>query len=90
MCDASNSTLGAVLGQRVSKQPHVIAYTSRIMDPAHINYTTTEKELLAIEFDLEIRDKKGVKNVVVDHLSRLERGVDPLLIRDEFPDEQIL
>ncbi|RDX82891.1 hypothetical protein CR513_36255, partial [Mucuna pruriens] len=28
MCDASNSTLGAVLGQRVGKQLHVIAYAS--------------------------------------------------------------
>jgi len=26
------------------------------------------------EFDLEIRDKKGVENVVVDHLSRLENN----------------
>ncbi|RDX84238.1 Retrovirus-related Pol polyprotein from transposon 17.6, partial [Mucuna pruriens] len=34
MCDASNSTLGAVLGQRVEidKQVHVIAYASRTMD----------------------------------------------------------
>ncbi|RDX68745.1 hypothetical protein CR513_52226, partial [Mucuna pruriens] len=26
MCDTSNSALGAILGQRVNKQPHVIAY----------------------------------------------------------------
>ncbi|RDX87269.1 Retrovirus-related Pol polyprotein from transposon 17.6, partial [Mucuna pruriens] len=55
MCDASNSALGAVLGQRagVDQPMHVIAYASRTMDPAHQNYTTTEKELLAIVFALD-------------------------------------
>ncbi|RDY02630.1 Retrovirus-related Pol polyprotein from transposon 17.6, partial [Mucuna pruriens] len=55
MCDASNSALGAVLGQRArAGQPvHVIAYASRTMDPAQQNYTTTEKELLAIVFALD-------------------------------------
>ncbi|RDY09248.1 Retrovirus-related Pol polyprotein from transposon opus, partial [Mucuna pruriens] len=42
------------------------------------------------EFDVEIRDKKGVENAVANHLSQLEREVDPLPIRDEFLDEQIL
>ncbi|RDY09061.1 hypothetical protein CR513_06636, partial [Mucuna pruriens] len=32
---------------------HVIAYASRTMDPAQQNYTTTEKELLAIVFALD-------------------------------------
>ncbi|RDX90685.1 Retrovirus-related Pol polyprotein from transposon opus, partial [Mucuna pruriens] len=53
MCDASNSALRAILGQRVSKQLLVIAYASRTMDPAQMNYTTTEKELLAIVFALD-------------------------------------
>ncbi|RDY12469.1 Retrovirus-related Pol polyprotein, partial [Mucuna pruriens] len=50
MCDASNSALGAVLGQRAGagKLVHVIAYASRTMDPAQSNYTKTKKELLAI------------------------------------------
>ncbi|RDY12857.1 Retrovirus-related Pol polyprotein from transposon 17.6, partial [Mucuna pruriens] len=52
MCDASNSALGAILGQRVGKQPHVIAYASRTMDPAQVNYTTTENELSTIVFAL--------------------------------------
>ncbi|RDX96713.1 Retrovirus-related Pol polyprotein from transposon 17.6, partial [Mucuna pruriens] len=42
MCDASKSTLGAVLGQR-----------ARVGKPMHLNYTTTEKELLAIVFALD-------------------------------------
>ncbi|RDY09973.1 Retrovirus-related Pol polyprotein, partial [Mucuna pruriens] len=52
MCDASNSTLGAILGQRagVGQLSHVIAYTFRTMDPAQRNYTTMQKELLAIVF----------------------------------------
>ncbi|RDX97399.1 hypothetical protein CR513_19829, partial [Mucuna pruriens] len=43
-----------------------------------------------LEFGLEIRDKKGVENAVADHLSQLERGVDPLPILDEFLGEHIL
>ncbi|RDY13835.1 hypothetical protein CR513_01184, partial [Mucuna pruriens] len=39
------------------------------------------------EFELEIKDKKGAEIAVVDHVSRLERGVDLLPIRDEFLDE---
>ncbi|RDX75404.1 Retrovirus-related Pol polyprotein from transposon 17.6, partial [Mucuna pruriens] len=38
---------------RVGKQAHVIAYASRTMDPTKLNYTTAEKELLAIEFALD-------------------------------------
>ncbi|RDX84217.1 Retrovirus-related Pol polyprotein, partial [Mucuna pruriens] len=55
MCDASNLALGAVLGQRagVGLPVHVIAYASRTMDSAQQNYTTTEKELLAIVFALD-------------------------------------
>jgi hypothetical protein len=32
--------------------------------------------LLLQDFDVEIRDKKGVENVVADHLSRMNRGQD--------------
>ncbi|RDX88289.1 Retrovirus-related Pol polyprotein, partial [Mucuna pruriens] len=55
MCDASNSALGVVLGQRagVGQPMHVIAYASRTMDSTQQNYTTTKKELLAIVFVLD-------------------------------------
>ncbi|RDY06695.1 Retrovirus-related Pol polyprotein from transposon 17.6, partial [Mucuna pruriens] len=125
MCDASNLALGAVL-----------AYACRTLDSAQDNYTTIEKELLAIVFalekfrsyllgskivvfsnhaalkfllkkpdakprlirwmlllqlfDIEIGDKSGAKNLVVDHLSRIERRINPLPIIDDFPDEQLM
>ncbi|RDX90239.1 hypothetical protein CR513_27918, partial [Mucuna pruriens] len=71
---------GTELGVSILAYSHVIAYASRTMDPAQMNYTTTQKELLAIEFDLEIRDKKSVENLVVDHLSQIDRGINPLPI----------
>ncbi|XP_068319470.1 uncharacterized protein [Pyrus communis] len=53
MCDASNYVVGAVLGQRVNKVPHVIYYASQTLNDAQLNYSTTEKELLAVVFALE-------------------------------------
>ncbi|CAL2228629.1 unnamed protein product [Prunus armeniaca] len=87
MCDALDYAVGAVLGQKVHNVPHAIYYASRTLNDAQLNYSTTEKELLADakpklirwtlllqEFDLVIRDKKGSENVVADHLSRLVQG----------------
>ena len=47
--------------------------------------------LLCQEFNLTIKDKKGVENVVVGHLSRLvpEFTSHGLPIGDSFPDEQL-
>jgi hypothetical protein len=53
MCDASDFALGVVLGQRINKVPHAIYYTSRTLNDAQLNYSTTEKELLVIIFALE-------------------------------------
>ncbi|XP_040960165.1 uncharacterized protein K02A2.6-like [Gossypium hirsutum] len=53
MCDASDRSVGAVLGQRIGKKPHVIYYVSKTLDAAQSNYTTTEKELLAFVFALD-------------------------------------
>lgn len=139
MCDASDYALGEVLGQRIDKRLHVIYYASKSMNGAHVSYTTTEKELLAIvfaldkfrayllgnkvivhtdhrairylmnknnakprllrwrllmqEFDIEIRNKKGSDNVVVDHLSRLILEYDQHEFNEEikeyFPDENL-
>ncbi|KAM2899054.1 hypothetical protein COP2_008518 [Malus domestica] len=53
MCDASDYAVGAVLGQRVNKVPPVIYYASRTLNDAQLNYSTTEKELIAVVFALE-------------------------------------
>jgi hypothetical protein len=46
--------------------------------------------LLLQEFDVEIRDKKGVENVVADHLSRMNRGQDDKEpIEDKMRDDHL-
>ena len=138
MCDASDLAIGAVLGQREGRKPYVVYYASKTLNEAQRNYTTIEKELLAVvyaldkfqaymvgsdiiiftdhsalkylltkhnvkarlirwvlllqEFNLQIKDKKGVENFVVDHLSRLtiaHNTHDPP-INDEFLEESLL
>jgi len=46
MCDASDYAVGAVLGQRIGQNLHVIAYVSCMLHGAQCNYHTTENELL--------------------------------------------
>ena len=53
MCDASDFAVGAVLGQRIDKNPTAICYASKTLADAQLNYTTTEKELLAVVFTIE-------------------------------------
>ncbi len=53
MCDASDFAVGAVLGQKMEGKPTVIHYVSKTLDEAQRNYTTTEKEFLAVIFALD-------------------------------------
>ena len=53
MCDASDFAMGAVLGQRKEKIFRAIYYASRTFNEEQENYSTTEKEMLAIVFACE-------------------------------------
>ena len=47
--DASNYALGAVLSQKdIEEREYVIAYRSKKINKAELNYTITEKECLAV------------------------------------------
>jgi len=70
------------------------------MDHYALKYLLTKKDakprlirliLLLQEFDIEIRDKKGVENLVADHLSRLQyKEPHELPINDYLRDETLL
>ena len=53
MCDASDFAMGALLGQRKEKIFRAIYYASRTFNEAQENYSTIEKEMLAIVFAYE-------------------------------------
>nr|GEV09338.1 reverse transcriptase domain-containing protein [Tanacetum cinerariifolium] len=53
MCDASDFAICMVLGQRHEKHFSLIHYASKIMTEAESNYTTTEKEILAMVYAFE-------------------------------------
>jgi hypothetical protein len=125
-----------VLGQTKDRKHHAIAYASKTLIGAQLNYATTKKVLLAIifaidkfrsylvgakvivytdhatlkyfltkkdakpqlirwilllqEFDLEIKDKKGVENSVADHLSRMQfENPQELPINDSMRDDML-
>nr|GEZ97548.1 reverse transcriptase domain-containing protein [Tanacetum cinerariifolium] len=100
MCDTSDFAICAVLGQRHEKHFKRIHYASKTMNNAESNYTTTEKEMLAVvwvlllqEFDFKVLDIKGAENLAADHLSRLqnpyENVLDPKEINETFPLETL-
>nr|GEV99651.1 reverse transcriptase domain-containing protein [Tanacetum cinerariifolium] len=93
MCDASDFAIGEVLGKRQDKHFRPIHYASKTMTEAESNYTTTEKEMLAVEFTFKVIDTKGAENLAADHLSRLENPhqnmLDPKEINESFPLETL-
>ncbi|XP_070023444.1 uncharacterized protein [Nicotiana sylvestris] len=98
MCDASDYAVRAVLGQRKDKVMHPIYYASRTLSGARLNYTVTEKEMLAVVFAFDkfrsyLIGSKRTENQVAGHLSRLEgieKKVEVEKIVEIFPDKQLL
>ncbi|XP_028760966.1 uncharacterized protein LOC114719620 [Neltuma alba] len=56
---------GAMLGQKEEKQSRFIAYASKTLDFAQVNYTTTEKELFAIIFALDNFRQYGILRAII-------------------------
>lgn len=70
--DASSYAIGGVLIQKFDGVDHPIAYCSRTLSSQEMNYTATERELLAVIYALEqyrsyIEGKKC--HIVTDHAS---------------------
>ena len=53
MADASDLAIGAALGQRHNRIFHPIYFVSKLLNEAQQNYTTTEKELLAVVYAMD-------------------------------------
>ena len=53
MCDASDFAMGVVLGSKAKKVFKAISYANKTFNEAQENYSTTEKEMLAIVFACE-------------------------------------
>nr|GFB84640.1 reverse transcriptase domain-containing protein [Tanacetum cinerariifolium] len=104
MCDASDYTVGTVLGQRIEKHFRPIHYASKTMNQAEANYTTTEKEMLAVVYAFKKFRSYLIMNksiVYTDHSAltylfakkdakaRLLQRFDPKEINETFPLESL-
>ncbi|RVW86174.1 Retrovirus-related Pol polyprotein from transposon 17.6 [Vitis vinifera] len=99
MCDASDLAMGLFWGKEKMESPMVLY--SGVIDHSALKYLLTKQDanarlirwiLLLQEFNLQIRDKNGVENVVADHLSRLVIAHDShgLPINDDFLEESLM
>nr|GEV64114.1 reverse transcriptase domain-containing protein [Tanacetum cinerariifolium] len=83
MCDASDFTIGVVLGQHLK-----YLLSKQDAKPRLIQWV-----LLLQEFVIIIRDKKGTENLTADHLSRLENPHKEVFenkdINENFPLETL-
>ena len=68
MCDAGDYAMGAVLRQRTDKIFKAIYYASKTPNEAQENYSTTEKEMLAMVFAREKFRPYILRSHVVIHI----------------------
>ena len=69
-CDDSNVAIGAVLYQEIEDDEHPIVYIHRLLSSAGRNYSTTEKECLALVRSIKKRQPylEGYKfRAITDH-----------------------
>jgi hypothetical protein len=52
-CDASNYAISAILSEEHSGKERPLSFASRVLNNHEINYSTTEKELLAVVFGVQ-------------------------------------
>ncbi|GJT74433.1 reverse transcriptase domain-containing protein [Tanacetum coccineum] len=92
-----------VFAFKKSRQYLVLSTTIIFTDHSDLRHLFTKQDakprlirwiLLLQEFDIEIRDKKGAKNLAADHLSRLENPdlgkITKAEIRDLFPEGRLV
>ncbi|CAN6586226.1 unnamed protein product [Malus baccata var. baccata] len=84
--------LGRLLQKEVAFEFDDACFMASLQGSSHFgsHYHTSRLEpSIRVDFDIEIRDKKGVENVVADHLSRMVHD-EASPISETFPDEQLM
>ena len=88
MCEASDYAMGAVLAQRIEKIFKVIYYAIKTFNESQENYTTIEKEMLAMVFTCEKFRPYILGSHVIIHIDHAairylmaKKDVKPRLIR---------
>ena len=88
MSDANDYAMGAVLGQRTDKTFRSIYYANKTFKEAQDNYSTTEKEMLAMVFAFEKFRPYILGSHVIIHTDHVEikylmakKDAKPRLIR---------
>ncbi|GJR39207.1 reverse transcriptase domain-containing protein [Tanacetum coccineum] len=82
MCDASDFTVEAILGQKDGKIFHPIYFARKTLNPAQQKYTVTKKELMAVVFAFD----KFISYLI---LSKTIVHIDHSALRDLFKKQDV-